>query len=995
MPEEAGPLAREHIVARGVATHPCVTLTPEDVKETKHRVGEYPWARALQVKIIESAEPWLRESDSYWLEFLPEPGACYAYGFTGDPVTGTTFGTWSGARCDWDHPGQVRNTEGRRFPNEEYPDDGEGYVAKDGRVHYFVGIFNAWVTEQWTLNALPALSQAYLLIGDERYADRGTLLLDALASIYSESTSGSWDYPSNPPSGRFARPWYQVARTLVKYVDQYDFMYHSPSMDKPSRRAGFTRRENIEQHLLLDGAYYCYQHSFDGALHNGHADYLRGALAVGCAMDIPEYVAAAVESPFSISTMLGNNIDRDGRYYESALGYAVHARLLYLTFADPLYNLRSAEYPNGINLYDDPRMQTSLLLPDLQVELAGRRPNFGDSAPEPSYRKPPEHPFSKTDYLFLERLYAMTSNSEQRATFGSALQYLAQGNLETVRAEHADEWMLWHAASVPDLPEALSQVLNERLHGSWVAGAKGLALLRGGDQAALLRFGPSLNHGDPDDLGLLYYANGYELSYDIGYGLGSTHTHVGWASSTVSHCLVTVDETNQLAGEGSGGSLNYFAALPGVQVVDASSPLSYSAQGVSDYRRTVALVNAGGYLVDVFRVTGGRQHDYGFGSIGTELTVEGVAKLEPHEGSLAEGYDWGQQIGNDGDIKGHPNKPYWNPPPGNGYGFFYNVRRGKPDSVWSGTWNIAGEAPARLRMHILSDPGEAIVASAPGLYPNKPPASYLLSRRVAGDDKPLSSTFVSVYESFAAGEEDAPVIRSVRRIGTEAIEVERADGAVDVVLCGGGTFETAYGSIIFDGDFAYLTGDGTRATSVDVLGCIDLKVNGNVLDSGPDAFEATVVAADRDTCSVELNTPIPEGLEQLVAVFSNPLYSRTTAYHVEAAQDSTLVLQGSSFVVGKGRVAEIRDEHTIVSDVTHEYAKTVRAQLSTRYFDGKTIVGEDGGTTRVRGTEPGTPLVVTVDDASVLQPGEVFVYRDVVEGDTVRIALPRTHTITD
>ena len=69
-------------------------------------------------------------------------------------------------------------------------------------MHYFVGIFNAWVTEQWTLNALPALSEAYLLTGDEKYAERGTLFLDALASIYAESTSGSWDYPSNPPSGR-------------------------------------------------------------------------------------------------------------------------------------------------------------------------------------------------------------------------------------------------------------------------------------------------------------------------------------------------------------------------------------------------------------------------------------------------------------------------------------------------------------------------------------------------------------------------------------------------------------------------------------------------------------------------------------------------------------------------------------------------------------------------------------------------------------------------
>ena len=988
------PLSPAEITVRGRIPHPCVNVTVENVEQARHRVETYPWAKTMRDGVVALADAWVRESDAYWLGFLPEPGACYAYGFTGDPITGTSFGTWAGARCDWDHPGQVRNTEGRWLPDEEYPDDGNGYVAGDGRIHYFAGIFNAWVTEQWTLNALPALSRAYLLTGDERYAERGTLLLDALASIYSESTSGSWDYPSDPPSGRFARPWYQVARTLVHYVDHYDFMYHSSSMDTPSLRDGLTRRENIEQHMLLDGAYYCYTHSFDGALHNGHADYLRGVLAVGCALDIPEYVQAAVESPFSIYTMLANNIDRDGRYYETALGYAIHARLLYLTFADPLYNLRSAEYPNGINLYDNPRMQAALFLPDLQVELAGRRPSFGDSAPDTAYREPPAHPFSKTDYLFLERLYAMTSDPVKQTEFGAALQYLAQGDVNRSRTEQADDWLLWHATEPPSQRAGLTPVVEARLQGSWVAGTKGMALLRGDGQAALVRYGPSLNHGDPDDLGLLYYANGYELSYDIGYGLGSTHAHVGWASSTVSHCLVTVDETNQLEGEGSGGSLNFFGSLPGAQVIDVSSPLSYSVQGVTGYRRTVALVDGGGYLVDVFRVTGGRQHDYGFGSIGTELTMEGVPGLTPQDGSLAKGYDWGRQIGNDGDIKGHPNKPYWNPPPGNGYGFFFDVRRGEPNPVWSATWDIAGKVPTRFRMHVVGDSGEAIVASAPGLYPSKPLSSYVLSRRTGEGDGPLSSTFIAVYEPYSSDHatDPRPVLREVRRVGETALEIAGLDGTVDVVLCGDAQAETRYGRVDFRGDFAYITGDGTRVRRAQVLGCERLIVGDDVIDDGPPAFKATVVRVEADTCTVELDAAVPEDFTQRVAVFGNPAYSRTTAYHVAAQTGSRLTLQGSSFVLGRGRATEIRDDRTIASDITHEYAKTVRQMASTRFFDGKRVVGKKGNATRVRDLEPGTPLVLTVDDARAFEDEEVFEYLDISEGDTVRIAYPRAYT---
>ena len=993
------PLGPDELEIRGRADHPCVNVTRQDVKDALDRIERHAWAKKARDQIIETADDWLRESDAYWLEFLPEPGACYAYGFTGDPITGTRLGgTWSGARCSWDHPGKVINSEGRLLPDEEYPDDGTGHVATDGRIHYFIGIWNAWVTEQWTLKALPALSQAYLLTGDERYADRGVLFLDALASIYSESTSGSWDYPSDPPSGRFARPWYQVARMLVNYVDYHDFLYHGEAMDRPSLRPGMTCRENIETYLLLDGAYYCYKHSFSGGLHNGHADYLRGALAVGCVLDMPEYVRHAIESPFSIFTMLDNNIDRDGRYYETSLGYAIHARNLYLTFADPLFNLRSAEYPEGVNLYDDPKMQSCLLAPDLQVELAGRRPNFGDSAPDTTYKPSGSRTVSTTDCQFVERLYARTSDPVARQEFGALLAYLAEGDVDQLRTSQNPSWFLWHAADPPEDEPALPSRLEPRVTGSWVAGMKGLALLRTAGQAALVRFGPCLTHGDPDDLALLYYANGYELSYDIGYGLGSTHTQVGWGSSTVSHCLVTVDEQKQLGADGSGGSLEFFGSLPSVKVVQATSENSYAACGVTEYRRCVALTESG-YLVDRFSVAGGRQHDYGFGSIGTDLEPFGVADLESRPGSLAEGVEWGEKIGNDGDIIGYPNKPYWNPPPGNGYGFFFDVRAGQAGPVWGGTWSIAGAVPTRLRMHVLSPADEAVFASAPGLYPSKPESSYVMARRKADGDEPLESRFLAVYEPFSTTPvEDSfnshPLIEEVVRLGSGAVEVRLAGGVVEVVLIGSCEVDSSFGPIAFDGDFAYLEGSTKGIESTEVLGCNRLTVDTRTTDSGPAAFEATVVEVDTEGRAVLLDTTVPPGLEQLVAVFSNPAYSRTTAYHVLDADGSRLRLHASSLTLGIGRVHSVLGPDALLSNVPHEYAKAASRQPSTRFFDGKQIVGEDGGVTRVVATTPSKLLRIDVEDSSVLTPGERFHYMDIAPGDRVRIAVQKMGTVT-
>jgi hypothetical protein len=781
------PVARalppERLQTEGRPEHPIVYITKADVERARRNAEQTAWGKAAKQTLLDGAARWLEHDEAWWLQFLPPPGACYAYGFTGCPICGAGWGQWGGARCRWDRPRTVECTKGHVLPDAQHADDGGGYTGPDGRLHYFVGSWNAWVTEQWTTVALPALADAYALTGDEKYARRAAFFLDALASIYAESTAGSWDYPSSPPSGRFARPWFQVARTLVVFVEAYDLVYSSAAFDQPSLRPqiearfpagptpqsqrvktpdahgqskpGMTRRENVDTNLMRDAAYYCYEHTFSGALHNGHADYMRGALAVGALLGIPEYVRNAVDSPYSIYAMLANNCDRDGRYYETSLGYALHARDLYLTFVEPLRNWRDRDHPDGINLLADARMRSFYLLPDLAVNLCGHAPNFGDWGPDDRYEAAPGHPFSATDYRFAEHLYAGSPTAE-RERFARILRFLGEGDVERLRASsQLGRWLLYHADPVPPGEATLPADLERKVFGSWFLGQKGLALLRDGReqdaQGALLRFGPSLNHGDLDDLGLIYYAKGWQLCHEIGYGLASTHTQVGWGSQTASHTLVTVNEQSQGgAGSGSGGSLHLFARLPGLKLVEAASPLSYAAQKVTQYRRTVALVGEGRdqYLVDFFRVAGGRQHDYLVGSQGQDFEVNGVSLGAEEAGSLAGAENaWGQKIGLDGDVIGCPNKPYWNPPPGNGYSFFYGVRRAQTAQPWSVTWALGGPNDARFCVHVLPEgDSEAIVAKAPGLYPANRNTSYLLSRR-RGEN--LRSAFVSVMEPYA------------------------------------------------------------------------------------------------------------------------------------------------------------------------------------------------------------------------------------------------------
>lgn len=1004
------PLAQTAIVVRGNKRHPCINLTAKDLEDVKVRIGRYDWAKQKYEAIIKAAQPWMSESDQYWLSFLPKSGACYAYGFTGCPICGSSTGTWDAALCSWDNPGHVHCQKGHVFPDAEHPDNGKGYIASDGRIHYFAGQFNAWVTEQWTKNAIPVLAQAYLLTGNERYAERGLLFLDALASIYKESTSGSWDYPIANPSGRLARPLYQVARTLVLYVDQYDMLYNSPSVEKASLRPGLTRRQNIEQCLLLDGAYYCYSHSWAGNLSNGHADYLRGALAVGCLLDIPEYIDAAINGPFSINVMLANNIDRDGRYYEAAFGYSLHALNLYLSYADPLFNLSNKEYPNGLNLYDDPRLQAAITLPDLQFQLAGRRPNYGDCTPDPGYLQPPKRLFRDVDYEFTEPLFARATDPSKQRAYGQILSYLANDSLNNLRNKHNFDWLFWHSKELSMTDNKLPADLIPHVLKSWVAGMKGVALLRESNQAALLHYGPAITHGHLDDLGLIYNANGYELSYEIGYGLATTHDEVGWARNTVSHALVTVNEKNQLEGEGSGGSLLGFTALPSVQFVDVNSPLSYSMEGVHEYRRSLALMGSG-YLVDCFHVEGGDRHDYGFGSMGTSLEPFGIQELKTVPGSLAEGYDWGRKIGNDGDIKGYPNKPAWNPPPGNGYGFFFDVRKAKPGgTVWGGTWNINDAHPSNLsviwdnttvatknhqthlRLYMAGDTAEPVFANAPGLYPSLPLSSYVLARRSGKD---LKSTFLAVYEPYTDGAKGStPRFERVERLGERALAVYRLDGAVDVLLFGPHQFKSIYGFIDFKGDFVYITGNGKSLQRAESLGADFLSVEGRVLIKGKGSILAKVTKCDVKTCSVELDTNLPAGVTGQTAIFSNPAWNRTSAYYINKAEGRRLVLKASTLSLGIGRVRKLDTDGTILSDIPQEYAKTIKSK-SSRFFDGKMIIGRASGTARITSIKTGSPMKISVGTGATLKKGELFDYMDLSAGDQVRIALPRIWSSTN
>jgi len=130
---------------------------------------------------------------------------------------------------------------------------------------------------------------------------------------------------------------------------------------------------------------------------------------------------------------------------------------------------------------------------------------------------------------------------------------------------------------------------------------------------ANLTWSPGWGHAHYDGLSLLLFANGKELVSDIGY----THTRDrAWTLSTAAHNAVVVDTANQVAGrqdKSTYGALRlFYPGDGGCQILSVDNPQVYPGL-TSTYRRTLMLIaveGTPGYLVDVFEVAGGQQHDY-------------------------------------------------------------------------------------------------------------------------------------------------------------------------------------------------------------------------------------------------------------------------------------------------------------------------------------------------------------------------------------------------
>lgn len=1014
-------------------THPSLYLNPGDIENAKKNINQYLWAQKLFDTILKNADLWSGKSDEELRSYFPPAKSLFAYGLAGCPVCKTSWSSWGdNGVCNFSRPGMVKCPKcGRVFPDADHPDSGEGWKDPETNVtYYFKAIYNAYFSQRLTLDILDDLTIAYSITHEEKYAHTAAVLMDSLAILYPTCTLGSVDYP-DAPGGRLERTQYQVARMLVHLSNYYDLISESAEIDKPSadKKAG-TIRKNVEENLLRNGANFCLdegQNSYMG-LTNGQADYVRGVLSVGLVLGDESYTKWALEGPTSVIRFIENNLDRDGLYYEVSPLYSEHAVGLYVDIAKMLVNYKSSKYPNGYNLFEHPKLRRAMVQALIDQNCAGHTPCFGDTSPdlrvidEPSW-----NPFGSRAYSFAETLLGYSKPEDIPAVW-NILQRLCDGDVEGYRNELEGiqkrlegpqlgiptrkkrtpvgdsellRWMLFHAKSLAS-SESNTQTYADS---SKLLGGKGIAILRSGkddsSRAALLRYGPAWNHGHSDDLNLNFYALGREMTYDLGYSVGSAHVQVGWTHQTASHNLVVVNEKPQMLGPGTGGSPTLFAGSPGVQVVDASSENCYSTEKISTYRRTMAMVDLSPnnfYLVDIFRVRGGDKQDQFWHFSGALDSVKGVTLSETLKGSLAgPEIDWGNKLLANGDIDGFPNKPYWNAPPQNGYGFLDQIRRGTPEKSLELTWKM--DDSAHLKATLLPPEGsELVTAHGPGILPNLPGADYAILRE---SGKSLSSSFISVLEPY----QKTPSLMKAEKIypaekssSLTAVQVKCSGEREDYLLSDSpaiqnpkaAVFKTSSGALHFQGQFGFVSMESNQPRRMILAGGRHLSFGNMEITTEKEAYTGQIEALRTDEAKIYTQTPLPEGtcLVGQILYLHQDGYSHLSPYTIrgikKVGKRMEISLGDISFTLAGGRVTAAPDLETgkMKIEPPLEQATSVSDQES-NYYNGKQIVNlKTQKTSVIKGVAIRNDWEMIVKDPSLFSEGDEYVIEDAQPGDS-------------
>jgi len=613
---------------------------------------------------------------------------------------------------------QAKGPDGKVWTYEYFEDKHGGRIYPTCHRDYAI--------RTWWVRVAEALAKVYAQKRDEAPAHKSAVIIQRFAEVYRgypiygiPSWRKPWQFFDTKPypyvSGKWDR-WYPFdMKESLKLAAAYELIAPSGAFDRLGRELGRDVRREIEEDFLIDHCklmmeYDSWHNSVAIRTFNHQPTKCLGMINVGRALKRPVFVHYAYQN---LKDIFDWRFTVDGVFPESP---SYH----WLTVN------RMKDCIGRLKGYCDP--------PGYVDKLTGK--HFDDFDPA-------------VEFPILPRALAF---------------------LEACRYP-GGRWMMVHETN-PSRGKPREKTTSRLFPGF------GHGILGRGQGAAQieahLHFSKRFNHAHDDTLNIILWACGEELVSEVGY---NSESYRGWSTSALSHNLVVVDGSTQCGSpwdgmhepdKAIGGQIvSWFPQQDGFGVVKAESRNCYPQ--CSAYRRGLMMVEVDAtrtFVVDVFEVAGGRQHDWlAHGSCDKDQTLTFDKPSSPYADSLAadgktripmtsiEERTKGLSVQRDDWQKV---SQYW--------GNIRHVRRVAGPGPWVGTFAGKAKGDARLRLHLLAPTdctlyvgGSPSMVRAYGRVADVEKYMMpIMTARRRGDD--LRTRYVAVWEPYRR----SPWLRDVK-----------------------------------------------------------------------------------------------------------------------------------------------------------------------------------------------------------------------------------------
>jgi hypothetical protein len=771
----------------------------QDIERANANANKYVWATKMKNSIIEDANWWLKKSDSFIREWIPELTPFRAI----DCPEGHSW------RYNWtwnkNSPDQVTcKTCNKTFHIKDFPEQDKDYLTNpisaarrwdnDPQIQRNIRGLVRYHKMNWVESSIHTLGLAYAFTGNVKYAQKAKVMLLRLAEVYDGWIVHNWThmYPADKPMGYAGKSsgWKIYDAQLLKNAAiTYNYIYSSGLLTDEDKRL-------IEDDLFRVGARLLTALPPESALTNGAPLLLTGTATLGRLLEDHRLIAYTVDG---FDDILHEYFFEDGHWWEASPSYALMTLNTFYLIPDILHGYTDPSDYNGtdafenLNLTEDPFIKkvftalNDIIFPD------GTLPAINDS-----------HAGDRVSIALSEALYSWYGGQENLRNLIEA----HGGDLRNKGSEYA------LFKRTPDIPLKLEEGSLQTKE-SHVAPDLGLGILRAGagkEQTVLMMdFGPhGGGHGHRDKLNIIFWANGSELLTDLGY-IHWDHPHMRWLQCSLSHNIVMV---NMLEQNEASGELKTFATCPQVKLMRAQANAAYPNSDI--YERTSLLVGEDEtYAVDIFRVRGGSVHDWIIHSPNRkrDIKFQGVSPGTSGPSLQSTGV----------------------------YTHLKDVRSDIAPGPWSLTWDLW-----KFRIDLLNQ-GEMTVymGRAPGQREfsgsdKDAEVDVILGRRTGHD---LSSQFISVLQSYKEG----PFIEGLKllpfsddekmRAGLRVKLEDRTDYILSVIpqdTHESYTIETELGRLDFSGELVLCSLNGDELVSLFLANGTKVEVAGLLLEgNGP------------------------------------------------------------------------------------------------------------------------------------------------------------------